>query len=229
MPTEQQLLWLRAPSPRRRIRRGRYQSTFQIAFSLQLLIKKELWWILPRERRAWSWGGLVQHTPSSVTAVADATGGKIIITPSIPCIQMSNSITATAFFQQLKCIIHRGFNKSVIMGTASFIIFLTTREESEDHFSSCFRPDAICVNATLHTERITLGNHREAEFWKYSPDLASVWRISSGWVQNNSEAACFGTAAFTKDAKAATPALGNVPLLPKVPFWSFSFQSCHRG
>lgn len=74
MPTEQQLFWFRAPSPRRRIRRGRHQSTSQIAFSLQLLIKKGLWWILPRERRAWSWGDLVQLTPSSVTAVAEASG-----------------------------------------------------------------------------------------------------------------------------------------------------------
>lgn len=50
------------------------------------------------------------------------------------------------------------------MGTASFTIFLTTREESENRFSSCFRQDAGCVNATSHAERITLGNHREAEF-----------------------------------------------------------------
>lgn len=47
------------------------------------------------------------------------------------------------------------------MGTASFTIFLTTREEFEDRF---IRQDAGCVNATLHAERITLGNHREAEF-----------------------------------------------------------------
>lgn len=44
--------------------------------------------------------------------------------------------------------------------------------------------------------------------------------FSSELVQNDSEAVCFGVGTLAKDAEADTPALGNVPLLQKIPFWS---------
>lgn len=80
---------------------------------------------------------------------------KIIITPSALCIEMSHSTTAAAFLQQLKCIIHEGcLKKAVITGTSSFMS-LTTQDESEDHFSSRFRLDTICVYTALCAEGCT--------------------------------------------------------------------------
>ena len=65
-----------------------------------------------------------------------------------------------------------------------------------------------------------LRKFKEAKFWKFGPSSAYIWSISSELVQNDCQAASFGRATLTKDAEADMLALGNVPLLQKVLFWS---------
>lgn len=140
--------------------------------------------------------------------------------PSALCIEMSNSITATAFLQQLKCIIHKGCLKtSVITGTASFM-FLTTQDESKDHFRSCFRPDTTCVCTDLHAGGCT-GLSFET--------LPQLWLTFGEFHLSELRTTLKRFALELQPLPKADTPDTPVPLLPKVPCWSFSFQSCHRG